>query len=99
MKMIVQLKTAFVAKGGGKCYAGETIGVSRKVGKHLIASGAATEVERRVEEVPRLTTAITNIRSLRGDAKKDWLRMTITNKGGIPASDTIVGLTAQLRAI
>ena len=99
MKMIVKLKTAFVAKGGGKCYAGETIGVSRKVGKHLIASGAATEIERRVEEVPRLTTAITNVRSLRGDAKKDWLRKQIAAKGGVPASDSIVGLTAQLRAL
>ncbi len=99
MKMIVKLKTAFVAKGGGKCYAGETIGVSRKVGKHLIASGAATEVERRVEEVPQLTTAVTNVRDLRGDAKKDWLRKKIKDMGRTPDSDTIVGLTAQLRAL
>ncbi len=96
MKMIVKLKTAFVAKGGGKCYAGETIGVSRKVGKHLIASGAATAVV--VEEVPRMT-AVVDVRSLRGDAKKDWLRKQISDRDGIPASDTIVGLTAQLRAL
>jgi len=99
MKMIVKLKVPYVAKGGGTCYAGETIGVSRKAGKHLIETGAAVAVERRVEEVPRLTTAVTNIRSLRGDAKKDWLRKQISDKDGIPASDTIVGLTAQLRAL
>ncbi len=98
MKMIVKLKAAFTARNGGACFPGDTIGVSRKVGKRLIANGSAVAVERRVEEVPRMTAVVVNVRDLRGDAKKDWLRAEIKKAGGIPEFDTIVALTEQLKA-
>ena len=95
MKVRVKLKVPYPNRRGGTCKAGETIKVNLKMRRHLIATGKAVAID----EVPRMTTAVINVRDLRGDAKKAWLRGQIRSKGSDPTSDTIVGLTKQLRAL
>ena len=95
--MKIKLKVPFVDRRGGGSNPGEIIGVSRKIGKRLIRNGDAVEIVR--EEVRRVIAAVINPITLRGEAKKDWLRKEITKAGGTPKGDTIVGLVKQLRVI
>jgi len=104
--MIVTLKSPFNGPTGARNYPGETIRVSDEVGKRLIRIGAAEAPRRErpapstaASEAPRAVEATLDPSSLRGEAKKAWLRGEITKAGGTPVGATITALDAELRAL